>query len=170
MAGRPTDRDGQDMSHAPLPSSTPRVGPNLGPVGKEAFEPNASSRRTASPNELPSLTKGKNPLSKPGKVRKKGSRMRQIRQMKPKRFIQQIPFSDKKPGPIVPKGTIAGHALVLVIAIMSFLAALTVAAVTIISDATRDWQSDISRGATIQIRQLEGVEMEGELALSLIHI
>ena len=171
MARRPTDRDGQDRTHAPMPSSTPRVGPNLGPrpgpVGEEAFKPHASTRQPAGPNELPSLTKGKNPLSKPGKVRKKSSRMRQLRQMKPKRFTQQIPFSDKKPGPIVPKGTIAGHALVLVIAIMSFLAALTVAAVTIISDATRDWQSDISRGATIQIRQLEGVEMEGELAKAI---
>jgi cell division transport system permease protein len=71
---------------------------------------------------------------------------------------------DKKPGPIVPKGTIAGHALVLVIAIMSFLAALTVAAVSIISDATRDWQSEIGRGATIQIRQIDGINIESELA------
>lgn len=70
----------------------------------------------------------------------------------------------KKPGPIVPKGTIAGNALVLVIAIMSFLAALTVAAVTIVADATRDWQADIGRGATIQIRQLDGIDIETELA------
>lgn len=73
----------------------------------------------------------------------------------------------KKPGPIVPKGTIAGHALVLVIAIMSFLAALTVAAVTMISGATRDWQSDIGRGATIQIRQIDGVDIEAELAKAI---
>lgn len=70
----------------------------------------------------------------------------------------------KKLGPIVPKGTIAGNALVLVIAIMSFLAALTVAAVTIVADATRDWQADIGRGATIQIRQIDGVDIETELA------
>lgn len=78
------------------------------------------------------------------------------------------PFAiGKKPGPIVPKGTIAGHALVLVIAIMSFLAALTVAAVTMISSATRDWQSDIGRGATIQIRQIDGIDIEAQLAKAI---
>lgn len=78
------------------------------------------------------------------------------------------PFAiGKRPGPIVPKGTIAGHALVLVIAIMSFLAALTVAAVTMISSATRDWQSDIGRGATIQIRQIDGIDIEAQLAKAI---
>ncbi|MCV6548421.1 MAG: ABC transporter permease [Cohaesibacter sp.] len=78
------------------------------------------------------------------------------------------PFAiGKKPGPIVPKGTIAGHALVLVIAIMSFLAALTVAAVTMISSATRDWQSDIGRGATIQIRQIDGIDIESQIVKAI---
>ena len=167
MARHPSDNDPQHPPHAPMPSSTPRVGPNLGPVGKEAFKPHASRSNVGNPSDVPSLTKGRNPLVAPEKPRKKSTKMRRIRQMKPKRLTPQISFTDKKLNPIVPKGTIAGHALVLVIAIMSFLAALTVAAVTIISDATRDWQSDISRGATIQIRQLEGVDMEGQLAKAI---
>nr|WP_321461123.1 ABC transporter permease [uncultured Cohaesibacter sp.] len=167
MARHPSDQDGYNRPHAPMPSSTPRVGPNLSPVGKEAFEPHSSGARPSGNQDAPSLTHGENPLSSPPNPRKKAPKMRRLRKLKPKRLTPQICFSDKKPGPIVPKGTIAGHALVLVIAIMSFLAALTVAAVSIISDATRDWQSDISRGATIQIRQIEGVEMEGELAKAI---
>nr|WP_321455615.1 ABC transporter permease [uncultured Cohaesibacter sp.] len=170
MARHPTDRDDDKIQHAPLPSGMPRIGPNLGPVGREPFEPNSTQNQRSEPQgnmgvptSAPPLPKG----NKSGKIRKKRTKTRALRNIKPKRFVPQTIFSDKKPGPIVPKGTIAGHALVLVIAIMSFLAALTVAAVSIISDATRDWQSDISRGATIQIRQIDGVDMEGALAKAI---
>ncbi|WP_245418077.1 cell division protein FtsX [Cohaesibacter haloalkalitolerans] len=177
MARHPTDRDGSDGIHAPMPSGMPRIGPNLSPVGKEPFEPQQNAGNRASDPDFTAMSQdgsesandGPRPMrpdSPQGK--KKKPRSRRFQKLKPpRRLTPQFSFSDKKPGPIVPKGTIAGHALVLVIAIMSFLAALTVAAVSIISDATRDWQSDISRGATIQIRQIEGVDMEGELAKAI---
>jgi cell division transport system permease protein len=65
---------------------------------------------------------------------------------------------------IVPKEHVAGTALALVIAIMSFLACLTIGAVSMVSNTAATWQSDISREVTIQIRPVEGVEMEASLA------
>ena len=173
---------------APMPSSTPRVGPNLTPIGREPFEPVAdpqkrdtsppltdpSTRPLAHQGERQTQTPGDNKNTRPDrstgqkKRQNKTNTRRTKRSFKPKALAQATGFvMDKRPGPIVPKGTIAGHALVLVIAIMSFLAALTVASVSIISDATRDWQSDISRGATIQIRQVDGVDIEAELARAM---
>ena len=64
---------------------------------------------------------------------------------------------------IVPAQSIAGNTLMLVVAIMSFLACLTVGGVTLVRDAARDWQSDIAREVTIQIRPIDGVDIETEL-------
>ncbi|MFK5980768.1 MAG: ABC transporter permease [Rhizobiaceae bacterium] len=61
---------------------------------------------------------------------------------------------------IVPTETIAGQALVFVIAIMAFLACLTLGSVTIINQTASDWQGDISREVTIQIRPFDNVEMD----------
>lgn len=65
---------------------------------------------------------------------------------------------------LVPENTIAGNALTIVIAIMSFLACLTLGAVTLVRDASRDWQVDILREVTIQVRPVEGVETSTETA------
>ncbi len=62
-------------------------------------------------------------------------------------------------GPIVPAGSVAGHALTIVVAIMSFLACLTVGGVTVVRDAASDWQNDISREITIQVRPIDGVDI-----------
>jgi cell division transport system permease protein len=61
--------------------------------------------------------------------------------------------------PIVPPGAVASRALVLVIAIMGYLASLTVGAVTVVADAAADWQSDIAREVTIQVRPRDGVDV-----------
>ncbi len=61
---------------------------------------------------------------------------------------------------IVPAESIAGTALVFVIAIMAFLACLTLGAVSMINTTAGKWQSDISREVTIQIRPFDNVEME----------
>jgi len=66
--------------------------------------------------------------------------------------------------PIVPSQTVAGNALVLVIAIMSFLSCLTLGTVALIRDSANVWQSQIAREATIQIKPVEGVDMEEALA------
>jgi len=64
---------------------------------------------------------------------------------------------------IVPPQSIAGRALTLVIAIMTFLASLTVGAVAVIDDAARAWASDIGREVTIEIRPIEGVDTAAEV-------
>src|SRR5580704_11430657 len=46
---------------------------------------------------------------------------------------------------IVPADSISGRALVAVIAIMTFLAALTLGAVTLVGAAAGEWQSAIAR-------------------------
>ncbi|MBG6157657.1 cell division transport system permease protein [Labrenzia sp. EL_159] len=64
---------------------------------------------------------------------------------------------------IVPPQSVAGRALTLVVAIMSFLACLTVGAVSIVWDAADAWQNDLVREITIQIRPTEGVDMLREI-------
>ncbi len=65
---------------------------------------------------------------------------------------------------LIPESSIAGSALTMVIAIMSFLASLTLGAVTLVRDASSDWQLDIRREVTIQVRPVEGADIETELA------
>ena len=65
--------------------------------------------------------------------------------------------------PIVPKNSIAGRALVAVIAIMTFLASLTAGAVVLVRTAAGDWQSDLAREITIQVRPLSGQDIEAQV-------
>ncbi|AIJ54130.1 hypothetical protein C086_01860 [Brucella abortus F6/05-3] len=67
------------------------------------------------------------------------------------------------PSPIVPDGSVTGNALVIVIAIMTFLACLTLGGVTLVRASAAAWQSQIAREATIQIRPVEGQDIEQEL-------
>jgi cell division transport system permease protein len=69
----------------------------------------------------------------------------------------------RKPMPIVPPQNVTGNALVLVIAIMTFLSCLTLGAVTLVRDTAATWQNQIAREATIQIRPAEGFDMEAAL-------
>ena len=71
---------------------------------------------------------------------------------------------DRTPTPIVPQQSIAGRALALVIAIMTFLAGLTIGAVTLVDDAATAWQSDIGREVTVEVRPLDGVSLDAEIA------
>lgn len=66
--------------------------------------------------------------------------------------------------PIVPPDNVAGHAMVLVIAIMTFLSCLTLGAVTLVRDSAATWQTQIAREATIQIKPGEALDMEAALA------
>lgn len=65
--------------------------------------------------------------------------------------------------PIVPPQAIAGRTLVLVIAIMTFLAGFTIAVVSVIDRAANAWASDIGREVTIEVRPLDGVAMSEEV-------
>ncbi|WAP68049.1 cell division protein FtsX [Jiella pelagia] len=59
----------------------------------------------------------------------------------------------------MPAGNVAGRAMTTVIAIMTFLAALTVGAVSLVADTAGRWQNDISDEITIQVKPAEGIDM-----------
>lgn len=69
-------------------------------------------------------------------------------------------FSLKRGRPLVPSTTIAGRALVTVVAILTFLAALTASAAQLVADASRDWRSDVGREITIQVRPQTGIDVD----------
>ncbi len=70
----------------------------------------------------------------------------------------------RKSAPIVPPQNVAGSALILVIAIMTFLSCLTLGAVTLVRDTAATWQTQIAREATIQIKPAEDFDIEAGLA------
>nr|WP_244630280.1 ABC transporter permease [Nitratireductor aestuarii] len=65
--------------------------------------------------------------------------------------------------PIVPRDNVASRAMVLVIAIMTFLSCLTLGGVTLVRDTATTWQTQISREATIQIKPADNLDMEEAL-------
>jgi len=64
---------------------------------------------------------------------------------------------------IVPADSIAGRALVAVVAIMAFLAALTLGAVVLVRAAAGEWQSAVARELTIQVRPVEGRDTNAQV-------
>jgi cell division transport system permease protein len=59
---------------------------------------------------------------------------------------------------------VTGHALVAVVAIMTFLAALTVGTVASVRTLASGWTAEISREVTIQIKPADGLDIEAALA------
>src|SRR5215469_492737 len=72
-------------------------------------------------------------------------------------------LAPQAPTSIVPSGSIAGRALTAVIAILTFLAALTAGAVTMLVGTASDWQADVGREVTIQVRPLSGRDIEADV-------
>ncbi len=77
-------------------------------------------------------------------------------------YRRQTRLAAHRPNQIVPENTVSGNALTIVIAIMSFLACLTLGAVTLVRDASRSWQLDVEREVTIQVRPIDGVDTNAE--------
>jgi len=69
--------------------------------------------------------------------------------------------------PIVPSGSIAGRSLTAVVAIMTFLAALTSGAVMLVAGAASDWQSEVGREVTIQVRPASGRDIEADVRAAI---
>ncbi len=70
-----------------------------------------------------------------------------------------------RPGrPLVPSATIAGRALVVVIAILTFLAALTASGAQLVANASREWRSSVAREVTIQVRPQPRMDVEGAVS------
>jgi cell division transport system permease protein len=81
--------------------------------------------------------------------------------MTPRAMSGLLPRTDT---PIVPKRSIAGRALVAVVAIMTFLASLTTGAVMLVRASAAEWQSEVAREVTIQVRPMQGRDLEAEVA------
>lgn len=65
--------------------------------------------------------------------------------------------------PIVPQATISGRALMAVVAIMTFLAALTTGGVMLLRAAASEWQTDVAREVTIQVRPAANRDIEEDV-------
>jgi cell division transport system permease protein len=57
----------------------------------------------------------------------------------------------KTNAPLIPRDSVAGRALIVVIGIMTFLACLTAGAALLVAHASQGWRSDVLREATIQV-------------------
>jgi cell division transport system permease protein len=69
--------------------------------------------------------------------------------------------------PIVPRASIAGRALVAVVAIMTFLASITTGTVLLVNASAEEWQSEVASEITIQVRPVAGRDLERDAAAVL---
>jgi cell division transport system permease protein len=76
----------------------------------------------------------------------------------------QLPARARNLSPIVPRASIAGRALVAVVAIMTFLASITTGAVLLVSASAAEWQSDVASEITIQVRPQAGRDLDRDSA------
>jgi len=66
---------------------------------------------------------------------------------------------------VVPSASIAGNALTVVIAIMSFLACLTAGAVYMINQSARAWVNDIASEITVELDPVNAADIEKKMTL-----
>lgn len=83
---------------------------------------------------------------------------RAVRRPKARPTVIPVPAT----GQILPERSVPGRSLSLVVGIMSFLACITVGAVTLVSDASINWQADIARELTVQVQPVNGFDPELE--------
>src|ERR1700716_3186182 len=76
----------------------------------------------------------------------------------------QVPPRARNLSPIVPRASIAGRALVAVVAIMTFLASITTGAVLLVSASAAEWQSEVASEITIQVRPVAGRDINRDSA------
>ncbi|WP_439572456.1 cell division protein FtsX [Phreatobacter sp.] len=67
---------------------------------------------------------------------------------------------------LIPPSSIAGRALAVIIAIMTFLGSLTVGGVELVRGAAEDWTASIVREATIQVRPIPGRDLAADVTLA----
>jgi cell division transport system permease protein len=70
----------------------------------------------------------------------------------------------RRDAPLVPIDSAAGRALMAVIAILTFLAALCAGGAQLVADASSQWRSSIAREVTIQIRPSPGRDTDALVA------
>lgn len=72
----------------------------------------------------------------------------------------QVPVKARNLSPIVPRASIAGRALIAVVAIMTFLASITTGAVLLVAASAAEWQSEVASEITLQVRPVAGRDIE----------
>jgi cell division transport system permease protein len=84
----------------------------------------------------------------------------------PARLLKFMPASLQAKAPqIVPSASIAGHALTVVIAIMSFLACLTAGAVYMINQSAQAWVQDITSEITVELNPVNAADIDQKVTL-----
>lgn len=68
---------------------------------------------------------------------------------------------------IVPERSVAGRSLLAVVAIMTFLAAVTAGGVQLVASAAADWGSQVSQEVTVQVRPQEGRDLSADVDRAL---
>ena len=126
---------------APIP---PPVPPTPGPSAPPISEARATPRPPSTPTPAP---------------RRDRSRKR------PK--LGRGDRADAGSAEIVPPQSVAGRALVAVVAIMGFLACLAVGVLSLVVSAAHDWQLDVGREVTIQIKPGNAADLPARLSRAL---
>lgn len=83
------------------------------------------------------------------------------------RFADDAAAGMRKDVPLVPAASIAGRALVTVVAIMTFLAALTAGAAMLIAHSADDWRGQVAREMTIQVRPETGRDLDADVTAAV---
>src|ERR1700732_2833380 len=76
----------------------------------------------------------------------------------------QLPARARNLSPIVPRASIAGRAVVAVVAIMTFLGSMTTWTVLLVNASAEEWQSEVASEITIQVRPIAGRDLERDAA------
>ncbi|CAH1668174.1 Cell division protein FtsX [Hyphomicrobiales bacterium] len=82
----------------------------------------------------------------------------------PEHAERALPSNLRRDQPLVPVDTVAGRALMAVIAILTFLAALSAGAAVLAARASEQWRGAISNEMTIQIRPDSHRSIENDVA------
>ena len=84
----------------------------------------------------------------------------------PARLASLLPASYRaRSSQIVPSASIAGNALTVVIAIMSFLACLTAGAVYMVNQSAKAWVNDITSEITVELDPINTADIEKKMTL-----
>lgn len=161
--GRPTDLFAEPGS----PPSSPAVAQGLGetapvpPAATAPLPPPVPPAPPAPPPSQPSTARvAALPSSaSPPAPQRGGSRKRA-------RLGRGDP-ADAPSAEIVPPQSVAGRALVAVVAIMGFLACLAVGVLSLVVSAAHDWQLDVGREVTIQIKPGNAADLPARLSRAL---
>jgi cell division transport system permease protein len=78
--------------------------------------------------------------------------------------LLSVPGPLRRQGSLVPQRSIAGRSLVMVIAIMTFLACLAAGAAHLVSRAVADWTGAIVSEMSIEVRPMPGRDIEADVA------